>query len=144
MINNSIQYSNTFHEGYHLSHPKLLLSIWMVDLMYYLTNPLCFDVPLLDSYIDLVSSIICFLFSDDIGVFFYISIFFFFCLWISLWIILRWIISNFIGDFITNQITSCFCCFLNSSFSRSFRCICSICRCICIFYPYFLANNKIP
>ena len=50
----------------------------MVDLMYYLTNPLCFDVPLLDSYIDLVSSIICFLFSDDIGVFFYISIFFFF------------------------------------------------------------------
>ena len=77
MINNSIQYSNTFHEGYHLSHPKLLLSIWMVDLMYYLTNPLCFDVPLLDSYIDLVSSIICFLFSDDIGVFFYISIFFF-------------------------------------------------------------------
>ena len=30
---------------------------------------------------------------------------------------------NFIINFITNQITSCFCCFLNCSFRSSFRCI---------------------
>ena len=40
---------------------------------------------------------------------------------------LLWIFWNFfiyISNFITNQITSCFCCFLNRSFWKSFKCIC--------------------
>ena len=38
-------------------------------------------------------------------------------------IILRWTLSNFISDFMTNQIISCFNCFLNCSFWSSFQCI---------------------
>ena len=43
------------------------------------------------------------------------------------WIILLWIfwnLHNFISNCITNQITSCFSCFLNYSFWRSFKWIC--------------------
>ena len=52
-------------------------------------------------------------------------IFFWFFLQINLRIILRWIVFNFTSNFSFNEITTCFCCFLNNSFYGSFECICS-------------------
>ena len=51
-----------------------------------------------------------------------------------------WNTCYFISNFVTNQITSCFCCFLNCSFWSSFYCI--YCRFFLTlsrsFWPYFL------
>ena len=45
------------------------------------------------------------------------------CFWIiSLWIF--WNPRNFISNLITNQITSCFCCFLNDSLRKGFKYVC--------------------
>ena len=100
----------------------------MVELVYYLTNLLFFDISLLYYGINFRSSIIFCLFCRDIYVSFGIlsikSCIFcsnFNCFCFHNFIIVRF--SQHISNFITNQITSCSCCFLNSSFCSSFQCI---------------------
>ena len=81
----------------------------------HLTNSRFFDIPLL-YYANLNSSIIFCLSSGEIYLSLVTSFFFFYRLG-----------SNFISNFISYQITSCFSCFLNysftSSFSKVFTCI---------------------
>ena len=112
---------------------------------------------------NLNSSIICCLSSGDIYLFFISSYFhIFFCFIISMQFFGRFFRSTcyFISNFITNQITSCFWCFLNCSFrccffasvvyflalSRSFwlylllKLLVTLFACI----PMFLAKDKNP
>ena len=60
----------------HLFQPNFLPLIWKVDLMYRLEHLLFFDIPLLYCYINLNSSIFCFLFIE-INIFLLISLIFF-------------------------------------------------------------------
>ena len=60
----------------HLFQPNFLPLIWKVDLMYCLEHLLFFDIPLLYCYINLNSSIFCFLFIE-INIFLLISLIFF-------------------------------------------------------------------
>ena len=96
----------------------------MVDLVWYLTNSLFCDISLLHYYINIKSSIF-FILSLEIYIFFWCLCIMFICNF--LWIILRgtsWDHCNIVSNFINNQITNCFCYFFNSSFWRSFECIC--------------------
>ena len=73
---------------------------------------------------NLSSSFVEWLSSGDMNLSFGISLSY--SIYNCFWIILLWIfrnLRNYISNFITNQITSCFCCFLNDSFWRSFKCI---------------------
>ena len=78
---------------------------WLIDLK----NLLFFHISLL--YVNLSSWIIFCLFWGDIFFFRY-----FFIILICNCFYVFWIFFSFSSNFITNQITSCFCCFLNSSF----------------------------
>ena len=98
----------------------------MVNMGYYLTNLLFFDIPLLYYYIryQIINNFLSF-FWRYMSFFRCFSIFFIsncksYFLWIS------WNFCNFICNCITNKITSCFYCFLNYSFWSSFKCICYI------------------
>ena len=88
----------------------------MVDLIYYLTNLLFFDILLLYYYVNVRVSIVFLLFLRYIAFcrYFFIMLsicyFIYNCFWIILWRSL-WGVSNFISDFISNQITRCLCCF---------------------------------
>ena len=85
------------------------------------SNLLFFDIALLYYYFNLRWSIVFGLFSGDISFFRY---FFIILIRNCLWIILLWVFWNFcdvISNSITNQITSCFCCFLSRSFWSSFK-----------------------
>ena len=91
----------------------------MVDLVYCLTNLLFFDIQLLYYYKW------CYIISNFLPLFWrYISFFWYFFIILifdCLWIILLQIFLNFrdfISNFITNQITKCYCCFLNYSFEE--------------------------
>ena len=87
---------------------------------------LFFDIPLLYYYINLRSSLTLCILSGDIYIYIFLRYYFLICN--CFWIILLqsfWDFPNFICDFIANEFTSCFCWFLNSSFWRSFKCICS-------------------
>ena len=92
---------------------------------YCLTNLLFFDIPLLYFYINPRSTIIFCLSSGDIYLSLDISLL---CSFVTVSELFCreffWDFCNFISDFINNQITSCFCCFLNHSFWSSFECIC--------------------
>ena len=93
----------------------------MVNLVYCPTDLLCFDISLSYYFINLNLSLICSLFSGDIYLSLGISVLLkttskkFLCFW-------RF--CNFASIFIANQMTSCFCCFLNWSFWSSLKCIC--------------------
>ena len=57
------------------------------------------------------------------------------------WSLLQWTywdLRNLISNFITNQITSCFYCFLNFSLWHSFKCICS--GLFCMIKNFFLLH----
>ena len=126
---------------------------------------LFFDVPLLDYIFILILDHEWFpVFIQKTSFFMYFSIksniFFLICNWI----ILRWSFwgsCNSISNFISNQITIYFCSFLNFSFWRSFKCICSrlfsmIKKFLTVFtawtfsyiftnnFPIFLAKDKNP
>ena len=70
-------------------------------------------VIILYSYVNLNSSIICCLSSGDIYLSFgiYVSL-----STVSKYFVMIFVFCNFTSTFITNQITSCFCCFLNCFF----------------------------
>ena len=89
---------------------------------------LFFEILLLSYYINLRSLIICFLFSGDIYLSLLSPIFSPSFVTVSelLWLSV-WDFRNSIRNFITNQVTSCFCWFLNCSFWSSFERICSKC-----------------
>ena len=100
---------------------------------------------------NLNSSIICFLSSWDMYLFLQLAISV--SVLLSLLGCFFWKTCYFISNFITNQITSFFCCFLNSSFWCSFYSIC--CRffstlkkfwpyLLLKFFPMFLAKDKNP
>ena len=85
----------------------------MLDLVYYLTNLLFFDIPLLYCYINLRSSIVFCLFFWRYTSFLGNSSL---CSFVIIyWTILRWTswdFCNSISNSITDQINSCFWCFL--------------------------------
>ena len=105
----------------------------MVDLLFclYYLGLLLFDFPLLCYYINLRSSVILCLFFGDIhlslGISLSGSIFFASILTASELFFSDVIrtFGDFNSNFIANQITSCFCCFLNCSFRGSSKCISS-------------------
>ena len=100
-----------------------------MNLVFYLTNLLLFDIPLVYCYINIISSTIFWIYRS----FFWYFCWFFFCLWESLWIVFRFrtcflnvaLLSYCAHNFIINLMTSCFCYLLNYIFWSSFKCRCS-------------------
>ena len=95
-------------------YSKIRWLVWCIVFYKFIT--FWYSMVILSYYfINLNSSIICGLSFGDI----YLLLRYFGEIFLKL--------CNFISNFITNQITSCFCDFLNSSFWSSFKCIVAHC-----------------